>query len=158
MVLKELTAVICLSLTILFNASLELWTLPYEWRTANTTAIYKQGSRQVCRNYRPISLTYIACNVLEFIVREQLKDYLKKHKLFSNKQFGFLGGRSTTLQLLKVLDDWTDILDRCGIIDIVYFDFMKALDKVPRPRILMKLKSDDINGPYWRGCQHLLET
>ena len=110
--LKELTAVISLPLTILFNASLELGKLPDEWGTANITAIYKKGSRQVCGNYRPISLTCIACKVLESIVREQLIDYLKKNKLFSNKQFGFLGGRSTTLQLLKVLDNWTDILDR----------------------------------------------
>ena len=145
-VLKELTAVISLPLTILFNASLELGKLPDEWRTANITAIYKKGSRHVCGNYRPVSLTCIACKVLESIVREELIDYLKKNKLFSNKQFGFLGGRSTTLQLLKVIDNWTDILDRGGSIDVLYFDFMKAFDKVPHQRLLMKLKSYGING------------
>jgi hypothetical protein len=43
--------------------------------------------------------------------------------LFSIKQFGFMGGRSTTLQLLKVLDHWTTILDNGGIIDTIYTDF-----------------------------------
>ena len=81
-VLKELSAVISLPLTILFNASLELGKLPDEWRTANISAIYKKGSRQVCGNYRPVSLTCIACKVLESIVREQLIDYLKKKKAF----------------------------------------------------------------------------
>jgi hypothetical protein len=49
------------------------------------------------------------------------------HKLYSNKQFGFISGRSTVLQLLKVLDRWTEILDERGCIDVAYCDFMKAL-------------------------------
>ena len=153
-VLKELTAVISLPLTILFNASLDLGKLPDKWRTANITAIYMKGSRQVCGNFRPVSLTCIACKILESIVREQLIDYLKKNKLFSNKQFGFLGGRSTTLQLLKVLDNWTDILDRGGSIDAVYFDFMKAFDKVPHQRLLMKLETYGIDGAVlkWKSA------
>ena len=108
--LKELIEVISPPLTILFNASLELGTLPYEWRKGNIIATYKKGSRQVCRNDRPVSLTCIAFKVLESVLREQLIDYLKKNKLFSNKHFGFLGGHSITLQLITVLHDWTDIL------------------------------------------------
>ena len=157
-VLKELTAVISLPLTILFNASLELGKLPDEWRTANISAIYKKGCRQVCGNYRPVSLTYIACKVLESIVGEQLIDYLKKNKLFSNRQFGFLGGRSTTLQLLTVLDNWTDILDRGSSIDVVYFDFMKAFDKVPHQRLLMRLKSYDIDGAVLKWISAFLSN
>ena len=44
---------------------------------------------------------------------------MNKNKLFSKKQFGFLAGRSTTLQLLKVLDEWTEIMDSGGKIDIL---------------------------------------
>ena len=33
-----------------------------------------------------------------------------------------------------------------GFIDVVYFDFMKAFDKVPHGRLLMKLKSYGIDG------------
>jgi hypothetical protein len=46
--------------------------------------------------------------------------------LMSPKQFGFISGRSTTLQLLLALDQWTEILDNGGSIDSVYMDFMKA--------------------------------
>ena len=106
----------------------------------------KKGSRQVCGNNRPVSLTCITCKVLESIVREQLIGYLKKNKLFANKQFAFSDGRFTTLKLLKVLHDWTDILDRGGSINVLYFDFMKAFDKVPYQRLLIKLKSYDIDG------------
>ena len=35
------------------------------------------------------------------------------------KQFGFISGRSTVLQLLHVLDKWTKILDKGGCVDII---------------------------------------
>jgi len=37
--------------------------------------------------------------------------HFKVNHLFSNKQFGFIKGRSTSLQLLKILDKWTELLD-----------------------------------------------
>ena len=74
-------------------------------------------------------------------------EYLIKNKLITDKQFGFLGGRSTLLQLLHVMEDWTKILDDGGNIDVVYCDFMKAFDKVPHTRLLSKLESYGIQDP-----------
>jgi hypothetical protein len=59
---------------------------------------------------------------------------MDKFNLFSDKQFGFMGGRSTLLQLLKVLDKWTSVLDKGGVLNAVYMDFMQAFDKVPHTR------------------------
>jgi hypothetical protein len=73
------------------------------------------------------------------LVREIIVKHMSANKLFSNKQFGFISGRSTTLQLLKVMDEWTEILDKGGKIDSVYMDFMKAFDKVPHRRLLHKM-------------------
>jgi hypothetical protein len=56
-------------------------------------------------------------------VREIIVKHMSANKLFSNKQFGFISGKSTTLQLLKVMDEWTYILDKGGKIDWVYMDF-----------------------------------
>ena len=68
------------------------------------------------------------------------------NKLFSTKQFGFLAGRSTVMQLLKVLDIWTQILDQGGCLDIVYCDFMKAFDTVPHKRLLHMVQNYGITG------------
>ena len=38
--------------------------------------------------------------------------YLMANKLLAEKQFVFMRGRSTILQLLKVVDKLSDILDR----------------------------------------------
>ena len=58
-----------------------------------------------------------------------------KHIMLNNiltyKQFGFTRGRSTILQLLKVVDKLSEILDRGGVFDVIYCDFIKAFDTVP---------------------------
>jgi len=46
--------------------------------------------------------------------------------LFSNKQYGFIKGRSTVQQLLKVLDEWAEKIDNGGRIDVLYTNLEKA--------------------------------
>ena len=45
-----------------------------------------------------------------------------------------------------------------GSIDVVYFDFMKAFDKVPHQRLLMKLKSYGIDGAVLKWISALLSN
>lgn len=56
---------------------------------------------------------------METLVREKIMNHMKSNLLFSKKQFGFLPGRSTVLQLKKVLDRWTQILDENEVVDII---------------------------------------
>jgi len=72
--------------------------------------------------------------------------YLWNSYLLHHKQYGFLKGRPSMLQLLHMLDKWTEYLDYGGQIDAVYTDFEKAFDKVPHKRLLSKLRSYGING------------
>ena len=97
-------------------------------------------------NYGPVSLTSVVYKVLESIVRERVINHMKSNKLFSSKQFGFIGGRSTTLQLLGVFHEWAKILDNGGSIDVIYFDFMEAFDKVSHNSLILKFKSYGIGG------------
>ena len=68
------------------------------------------------------------------------------NKLFTNKQFGFLKGRSATLQLFNVIDEWTALHDDGVSVDVLYTDFQKAFDTVPHRRLLVKLASYGITG------------
>ena len=145
-VLHEIADIISTPVTYIFNTSLRNKTLPTEWKRANVAAIFKKGSKSQPKNYRPVSLTAVLCKVLESILRDAIIDHMKKNNLFSDKQFGFIGGRSTMLQLLKVLDIWTEILDQGGTIDTIYCDFMKAFDKVPHHRLLFKVEQYGIRG------------
>ena len=55
-------------------------------------------------NYRPVSLPSAVCKIFESIVRDNLLEHFKQNKYFSDRQFGFLKGRSTVTQLLSMLD------------------------------------------------------
>ena len=58
-------------------------------------------------------------------------DHLSSHKLLSDSQFGDRKNRSTVLQLLTVMEDWTEALDNNLQADTVYLDFREAFDSVP---------------------------
>ena len=134
----EITPKITKPLTIIFNTSLRTMFLPSEWKKASASAIFKKGNKSLSKNYRPVSLTAILCQVLESIIRDSVIKHMRDNELFSDRQFGFIIGRSTVLQMLRVLDIWTEILDQGGSLDIIYCDFMKAFDKVPHRRLLLK--------------------
>ena len=90
----------------------------------------RKGRKDKVNNYRPVSLTCILCKILESIIRDKVMEHFISNKLFTNRQFGFLKGRSTVTQLLQILDDWTEALASGGRIDVIYTDFEKAFDKV----------------------------
>ena len=136
---------LAIPLNIIFNKSLESSEIPAEWKKGKITALFKKRSKKVASNYRPVSLTSIVCKCLEKIVRERIIRFMKNEKLFSNRQYGFISGRSTQLQLLEVLDKWTEALDKGHSIDCVYMDYAKAFDTVPHRRLLYKLSRYGIN-------------
>ena len=145
--LKELAEIILEPLEEMFNLSLQSTKMPELWKIGEISAIFKKGNRGSPMNYRPVSLTSIVCKLLESLVREEIISHMRSNKLFSPYQYGFIDKRSTTLQLLYVLDKWTEIIGDGGTIDAIYMDFMKAFDKVPHERLLKKVKAYGIGGP-----------
>ena len=77
-------------------------------------------------SYRLVSLTSVVCKLMESILRDNIMEHFTANKFFSSKQFGFIKGRSTTLQLLQILDIWTECLEQGGQIGVVYTDLGKA--------------------------------
>ena len=140
----------------IFNNSLNKIKLPLVWKSANVSAIFKKGEKKLANNYRPISLTSVVCKIMESIIRDQMIAHMKRNLLFSNKQYGFITGRSTTLQLLNVLDKWTEILDSGGQVDAIYIDFMKAFDQVPHQRLMAKIQSYGFADPLLGWIEQFL--
>ena len=145
-VLHDTAEAMALPLMIIFRTSIKTMSLVKDWKIANISTIFKKGNKSYPNNYRPVSLTAIVCKILESIIRDYIINHMKVNNLFSDKQFGFIGGRSTMLQLLKVIDIWTEILDQGGSLDAIYCDFMKAFDKVPHKRLIHKVKNYGIDG------------
>ena len=72
--------------------------------------------------------------------------HLSSHLLLSDHQYGFRNGRSSALQLIDVIDNWTKAIDEGDRIDVAYFDFAKAFDTVPTKGLLAKIQSYVIHG------------
>ena len=128
-------------LKILYETSYNSGSLPLDWRTGSIVAVHKTGNKNDPANYRPISLTCVICKIMESIIRDSIIEYFIANRFFSDNQYGFIKGRSTTSQLLWIMDDWMEFLDSGGQIDVIYTDFAKAFDKVPHQRLLAKLRS-----------------
>ena len=86
LVLKELASAIAAPLTRLFNMSLEQGKLSSQWKLAHISPRYKGGPRQLAGSYRPISLTCIACKVMERLIARRLQSYLEEHGLLTTSQ------------------------------------------------------------------------
>ena len=73
---------------------------------ANIIPAHKKNSRQIMKNYRPISLIPICGKMFEKIIFEEICEHLTMNKLLSDKQSGFRPGDSTINQLLSITHDF----------------------------------------------------
>ena len=125
------------------------------WKIANVSPIFKKGSRHLAANYRPVSLTAVACKVMESLVKDAII-HMEKNKLIADQQYGFIAGRSCTTQLISTLEDWTKILDDGECVDAIYMDLKKAFDSVSHQRLLAKLKGYGIKGKLLKWIETFL--
>jgi len=82
--IKAVCHEITVPVTLLFNLSMSECKVPHDWKLANVTPIYKQGSRNSPENYRPISLTCHLSKVMESIVRDVITQHLKMFDLITS--------------------------------------------------------------------------
>ena len=142
---KKLAVPLAEPLSIIFNCSFQNSILPSDWLAADIIPIFKnKGSQNKVTNYRPVSLTSVACKVMESLIANELRDHVSK--MISDDQHGFLSGKSTVTQLLGTINDWTRALDDGYVIDVLYIDIAKAFDSVSHPKLLHKLEMYGVGG------------
>ena len=129
--LKEIAEEISVPLAIIFNFSIREGTIPHKWKHANAVPIFKKGNRCKAENYRPVSLTSVACKLLESLLRDHMVDFLEKDNLLKDTQHGFLRGRSCLINLLEYTEIISKWVDDGLPVDVIYLDLQKAFDKVP---------------------------
>ena len=75
-VLKELASGLGPVFAHLFQQSIGSGEVPKEWTFANLSPLFKKGDRSLTCNYRPVSLTCVACKLLEHSVCSNIMAYL----------------------------------------------------------------------------------
>jgi hypothetical protein len=155
--LKECAKELAPIFTILFNKSLQTGLVPAEWNQANVTPVFKKGEKFKASNYRPVSLTCIACKLLEHIVVSNTLDHLDSNNTLVDNQHGFRSRRSCETQLVCFLHDLTQSVKR-GQVDVAIMDFSKAFDVVDHRRLLHKLSFHGIRGNIYMWIQAFLNN
>ena len=108
--------------------------------------IHKGRSKAIMSNYRPVALTSAICKVMEKILCSAIMSFLMRNNLISPQQHGFVRGRSYQTNVMLCLEKWTEILDEGMSVDVAYFDYAKAFDKVSHRLLKQKLKLYGIGG------------
>ena len=73
----------------------------------------------------------------------------------SGQQHGFVKERSCQTNILLCLERWTEMVDENKGVDVAYFDYAKAFDKVSHRLLMLKLKGYGIDGETPRWLEYL---
>ena len=122
--------------------SAEVFCLNKKKKLAHIVPIYKKGNKSSIENYCPVSLTCIISKIFVKSIHNALLGSCCDYNYIHNTQHGFLPQKSCTTQLVPFSHDISLGLNENKLIDVIYFDFMKAFDSVNHNIILNKLKNE----------------
>ena len=98
---RKLASVLAQPLATVYQQSLHQRAIPDMWRNALAIPLFKsKSSKASASSYRPISLSDIACKVLEQVIINQIKNFWLANNMLSREQHGFLSRCSTVSNLI----------------------------------------------------------
>jgi Reverse transcriptase (RNA-dependent DNA polymerase)/Endonuclease-reverse transcriptase len=115
--------------------------VPEGWKKAVVVPIFKGGERGRVENYRPVSLTSLGSRIVEMMIAYEIVKDLEGKGYFDNMQHGFRSGYSCETQVLGLVEELADVLDKRGVVHAIFLDFAKAFDKVPHSLLIKKLNN-----------------
>ena len=119
-------------LSLIFQSILNDRVFPDDWKKSNVVSCHKKDSKNLIKNYRPISLLPIFSKVFERLIYNSLYNYFIQNKLLTECQSGFMLGDSCVAQLLSITHETFNSFDYNPLVDLkgIFLDISKAFDKV----------------------------
>ena len=118
------------------------------WKQANVVPVHEKGTKNLRKNYRPISILPLFGKMLEKLTFDTLYEHLNMHGLLDTNQSGFRPGDSTINQLLTIVHTVFEAFDCNPPLGVrsVYLDISKASDRVWHDGLIFKLRRCSISG------------
>ena len=122
---------ISLPLKLIFKSMINEGVFPEDWKNSNVVPIHEKESKNLIKNYRPISLFSILSKIFERLVFNALFNIIVQKKLFTPCQSGFIPGDSCVSQLLSTTHEIYRSFDCHPPADIrgTFLDISKAFTK-----------------------------
>ena len=138
--LKWMPMTFIVYITFIFNVVFLCNEYPEEWCISNLITLFKKGDRLCCGNYRGISVMDTLAKIYDSVLNDRLRKWLR----VDVAQAGAQKHRSCTEHILalRLLMDYC--FGKKRTLYVVFVDFQKAYDKVPRHKLIECLKE--------RGC------
>ena len=103
----------------IFKKSYDDGEVPEDWKTANISPVVKKGKRSDTTNCRPISLTCIACKLIEHVLTSNVMMRVNDHNILYRLQHGFREGRSCETQLVELVNDLANGVSGNGLLESI---------------------------------------
>ncbi|CAF1247420.1 unnamed protein product [Rotaria sp. Silwood1] len=139
--LKNFTNSLIDHLLKLMNVSLIFGYVPRSWKTEFITLLPKpEKDRTQVSNYRPISLLSCVGKVLEKMIKQRLISELNYRNILPRHQAGFLEGKSTMYNILRLSRCARQAVDHSHHAAVIFFDIKSAFDTVWHYGLIYKMK------------------
>ena len=144
--IKPIIDILTPPFTYITNVSFTEGVFPSELKIAQVLPLYKSNDPMLFNNYRPNSLLPFFSKLFERLMYDRLIDFIEKHRLLYQYQFGFRKNHSTFMALVTLLESITSALDNLEFSICILIDFRKAFDTVEHSILLNKLHHYGIRG------------
>jgi len=97
------------------------------------------GPKDLCTNYRPISLLLRINKIFEKLLYNRLCTYLEQNRMLSSHQYDFRRGLYTPLAIHDMQENILKNLEKDFNACTIFFDLSKAFDNIDYDVLLWKL-------------------
>ena len=133
-------------LTHIMNLCIQQCIFPSELKIAKIIPVFKAGEKESLNNYRPIAVLPCISKIFEKLIHKRMMDFIQKHDLLYENQYGFRPNHSTSSAIAHVINNITTANEQGKYTIGLFLDLSKAFDCLDFDILFEKLSTYGFRG------------